>query len=99
MAPVPSTATIHGLILTPDGMSHDADTPEIRMQTMRSIGWCCGRRTLTSPMALSLRFAPPRHAPRGVLLGRHTTRYPYLVGLAIHALNDAKRKGTWVPRH
>ena len=33
----------------------------------------------------ALRFAPPRHAPRGVLLGRHTTRYPSLVGLAMHA--------------
>src|SRR5207342_634975 len=32
----------------------------------------------------SLRFASPRHAPRGVLLGRHTTRYPSLVGLAMH---------------
>jgi hypothetical protein len=32
-----------------------------------------------------LRFAPPRHEPRGVLLGRHTTRYPSLVGLAMHA--------------
>jgi hypothetical protein len=30
-------------------------------------------------------FATPKHAPRCVLLGRHTTRYPSLVGLAMHA--------------
>jgi hypothetical protein len=39
----------------------------------------------TTSVSVSSRFAPPRHAPRGVLLSRHTTRYPSLVGLAMHA--------------
>ena len=39
------------------------------------------------------------HTPRGVLLGRHTTRYPSLVrALRCTRLNDAKRKGTWETR-
>ena len=37
---------------------------------------------------MSHHFAAPEHAPRGVLLRRETTRYPSLVGLAMHALND-----------
>jgi hypothetical protein len=73
-------------------------------------GWLRAVPSAAEPKS-SLRFAPPRHAPRGVLLGRHTTRYPSLVGLAIHAperrqpqrnLGDttlARSRCTWHARH
>jgi hypothetical protein len=40
-------ATIHGLIVTPAGISHNADTLEIQKQTMRSGSRCSGRQALT----------------------------------------------------
>jgi hypothetical protein len=46
---------------------------------------------------VSYRFATPRHAPRGVLLGR--TRQPSLVGLAMHAPGRLQPARTSLTRH
>ena len=57
---------------------------ENSLEQARAGGFSYGDDSVASPKSRHVSRCP-MHAPRGVLLGRHTTGYASLVGLVIHA--------------